>query len=62
MVRTRIRKTRTESEFEGVIDEFITQGYKVESRGQTTAQLMKAQYGSILSNIIIAIFTFWTFS
>ncbi|CEA12757.1 hypothetical protein [Methanobacterium formicicum] len=61
MVDTRIRKTRSEREFEEAIDEYITMGYKVQSRGEKTAQLLKAQYGSLLSHILILIFFCWTF-
>lgn len=61
MVNTRIRKARSEREYEEVIDEYITTGYKVQDRGQKTAQLMDAKYGSVLSHIVIFIFTFWTF-
>ena len=56
MVTTRIRKPRTEREYEEIIDELITQGYKVESRGDRTTQLMHAKYGGIVSHILIFIF------
>jgi hypothetical protein len=59
MVTQRIRKTESEREFESVIDDFITQGYKVKSRGQKSAQLMNAKYGSFLSNLLIFIFIGW---
>lgn len=62
MVTTRIRKPRTEREYEEIIDELITQGYKIESRGDRTTQLMHAKYGGIVSHILIFIlFGWWTF-
>nr|WP_279383538.1 hypothetical protein [Methanobacterium formicicum] len=39
MVDTRIRKTRSEREFEEAIDEYITMGYKVQSRGEKNSTI-----------------------
>jgi hypothetical protein len=57
----RLRKAYSESEFESVIDDYITQGFKVKSRGEKSAQMIKAVYGSMLSHLILFVFTFWTF-
>ena len=61
MVNTRIRKTRSEREYEEVIDEYITTGYKVQNRGQKTTSLINAKYGGVVSHILIfIIFGWWT--
>jgi abortive infection bacteriophage resistance protein len=58
----RIRKVDTQNQMEELIDEYITQGYKVEDRGQATAKLKKVQYGSLVGHILIFIvFGWWTF-
>lgn len=59
MVTTRLRKPQTQREYEEIIDELITQGYKVESRGDKTTQLMKAAYGGVVSHILIFIVLGW---
>ena len=38
---SRIRRTSTQKEFEQVIDDFVTTGYKLESRGENNALLKK---------------------
>jgi hypothetical protein len=53
----RIRKTTTVNEFESVIDDYITQGYKVKSRGESTANLVKA--GEHDKHILVALLTIW---
>lgn len=57
----RIRRAETRQEFERVIDDFITQGYEVESRGEENARLKKKDYGSLLGHIVVFVLTFWTF-
>ncbi len=37
----RIRKCYTEKEFEQIIDEFITTGYEIKSKGERNALLIK---------------------
>lgn len=37
----RIRKCYTENEFEQIIDDFITTGYEIKSRGERNALLIK---------------------
>ena len=53
----RIRKTSTINEFEGVIDDYITQGYKVKSRGESTANLV--QTGEHSKHALVALLTVW---
>ena len=59
MSNTRIRKVQNEREFETVIDEYITQGYKIKSRGEKTANLQNMRYGSLISHVLIAIVSCW---
>ncbi|UTB32031.1 MAG: zinc ribbon domain-containing protein [Methanobacterium sp. ERen5] len=62
MSTTRIRKPRTEREYEEIIDELITQGYKIQNRGTASTKLIKASYGSVIAHIIIFVFLgWWTF-
>ena len=56
---TRIRKVKTEKEFENTIDEFITIGYSLKDQGEQTAMLMKAEYGGVLAHILIFLLTGW---
>jgi len=61
MVTTRIRKATTERDYEEIIDELITRGYKIESQGASSTQLMKVVYGGVVSHILIfIIFGWWT--
>ena len=62
MATNRIRKTTTQREYEQIIDEYITLGYKIESRGENNCNLKKAEYGGIASHIIVlALTVWWTF-
>lgn len=62
MTDMRIRKTRSSREYEEVIDEYITTGYKVQERGEKTTKLANAKYGGAVSHILIfIIFGWWTF-
>jgi len=55
----RIRKVQNKREFENVIDEFITIGYTLQSRGEDNAKLKKKEYGGLIAHILIALFTIW---
>jgi len=58
---SRIRRVEDSQEFERVIDDYITQGYKVESRGEHSAKLKEKNYGSAVAHILIFIvFGWWT--
>jgi hypothetical protein len=59
MTTTRIRKTTNQQQYEELIDEYITKGYKTQKEGQQTYNLMKPNYGTLASHIIIAILTCW---
>lgn len=58
---SRIRRTDNRKEYERVIDDYITQGYKVKSRGEESTRLRESNYGSIVAHILIfIIFGWWT--
>lgn len=59
MSSSRIRRTSNQREYEQVIDEYITLGYKINSRGELTCTLEKPQYGSIASHVIVFCLTVW---
>lgn len=59
MATTRIRHTTTQREFEQTRDEYITQGYKVESEGETGTMMKKSTWGSTAGHIGVALFTVW---
>lgn len=62
MSTERIRKVQNQKEYEQVIDEYITLGYKIKSRGQDNCRLQKAAYGGLASHVLVAILTcWWTF-
>lgn len=56
---SRIRRVENRQEFERVIDDYITQGYKVKSRGEMSAQLKEKSYGSWAAHTIIFIVVGW---
>lgn len=53
----RIRRVSTLKEFERTIDDFITQGYKVISRGEETAAVIKR--GKKDKHLLVFLLTFW---
>lgn len=55
----RIRHVKSVEEGERLVDEFITQGYKVESQGTTTIKVKKVEYGSLLAHLVIFFLTVW---
>ena len=58
----RLRRTETQNEYERVIDDYITQGYAVQNRGQHSAVLKKKSYGGVGTHIVVALLTaWWTF-
>ncbi len=56
---SRIRRVSSQKEFERAIDDYITQGYKVKSRGENSAQVKEKDYGSLGMHVIIAVLTIW---
>lgn len=61
MASTRIRKTQNVPDFEKVIDEYITLGYSIQSRGEDTCKMKKKNYGTVGKHILILILCCWTF-
>jgi hypothetical protein len=57
----RLRKAQTTQEMERVVDDLITQGYKVKSRGERSVKMKHEEYGSLMAHIIIfVLFGWWT--
>lgn len=55
----RIRRVDDEREMEKVIDDFITQGYKVKSRGERSTMMKHKNWGSGGMHIVVAVLTIW---
>lgn len=55
----RIRKCYTEKEFEQIIDEFITTGYDIKSKGERNALLIKKKKKDHLKVALLTVW--WTF-
>lgn len=55
----RIRKVKSQREYEQLIDEYVTLGYNVKERGELTCALEKANFGSVASHAIVAVFSCW---
>ena len=53
----RIRHCTTEREFERTIDDFVTTGYEVKSRGEENALLVKK--GKHTHHLMVFLLTFW---
>jgi len=55
---SRIRRVSTQKEFEQLIDDFVTTGYKIESRGENNALLKK--YKKKNHGLVAALTVWWT--
>jgi hypothetical protein len=55
----RIRRVDTQREMEKVIDDFITQGYKVKSQGERSTLMKEKDWGSGGGHIAVAVLTIW---
>lgn len=55
----RLRKVHSSKELDSVVDDYITQGYKVQSAGQKSTLLRKKQWGSIGGHLLVAFLTIW---
>lgn len=55
----RIRRVSSQQEMERAIDDYITQGYKVQARGESNAKLKQNNWGSGAGHFWIALFTVW---
>lgn len=56
---SRIRRVEDDREMERVIDDYITQGYQVKSRGERSARVKDKDWGSAFGHIVVAILTIW---
>lgn len=57
----RIRRVDDQKEMEQVIDDFITQGYKVKSRGEHSTMMKDKDFGSGgMHLLILIVFGWWT--
>lgn len=59
MANTRIRHTTSVREFEQIRDEYITQGYKVQSEGEGNVILRQSSWGSVAGHLGVALLTVW---
>ena len=58
----RIRRVSSQKEYEQVVDDFITQGYKVVSRGESTSNLIKKKTATGAGHVLVfLVFGWWTF-
>lgn len=55
----RIRKVKSQREYEQLIDEYVTLGYNVKDRGELTCALEKTNFGSVTSHAIVAVVSVW---
>ena len=55
----RIRKVSNEKEMDQIVDDFITQGYKIKSRGEQSVNIKKNNWGSMGGHILVALLTVW---
>lgn len=59
MCMPRIRRVEDSRELEQVIDDFVTQGYKIDNRGESSALMKKKTWGSGAGHIVVAALTLW---
>lgn len=55
----RIRRVDDQKEMEKVIDDFITQGYKIKSQGERSTMMKEKDWGSGAMHVIVLIFLGW---
>lgn len=55
----RIRHVKSVREAEQLQDEYVTQGYKVQSSGESSIVVRKSSWGSIAGHAVVALFTIW---
>ena len=59
MAAPRLRKVSTRKEFDGVLDDYITQGYEVINQGENSALLRKSTWGTSGGHVLWALLTVW---
>jgi hypothetical protein len=56
----RVRRVESNNQLENVVDDYVTLGYRVESRGQNSVKLKeKKSWGNLSGHVIIALLTVW---
>lgn len=55
----RIRHVDSTREMERVMDELITQGYKVSTQGELSAMMKKHTWGTAGMHVLVALLTIW---
>ena len=62
MAAPRLRKVVSKKEFENLIDDYITQGYELVNRGESSALMRKKSWGSAGGHVVCGILIgWWTF-
>jgi len=59
MAAPRLRRLSTQREMDNQIDDYITQGYELITRGDATALLRKKSWGSGGGHLLWFLLTFW---
>jgi hypothetical protein len=55
----RIRRVDDQREMEKVIDDFITQGYRIKEQGQNSTMMKEKDWGSGGMHLIVLVFLGW---
>ncbi|WP_239641854.1 hypothetical protein [Haloterrigena salina] len=55
----RIRRVDDQRDMEKVIDDFITQGYKIKNQGERSTLMKKKSWGSGGMHVVVAVLTLW---
>lgn len=57
----RIRRVQSKKEMENIIDDYVTLGYEILSRGETTCRLQKNDsWGTVVGHLVVLILTWWS--
>jgi hypothetical protein len=59
MAAPRLRRVGSRKELEGILDDYITQGYEVINQGEASALLRKKTWGSAGGHVLWALLTVW---
>jgi len=59
MAAPRLRKISSCKEFDGALDDYITQGYEVLNQGENSALLRKKTWGTSGGHVLWALLTVW---
>ena len=59
MAEPRLRRVNTEPELDQLVDDYITLGYELISRGTRTVTLRKKTWGSTSGHLLTGLLTVW---